>query len=283
MRHWQAAAVLLLACCGTATASRDLLVPAVNLEKRGTQNLGTIQGALAFDPAATAQLDEGFVRDLTGENSTDDTSYKQLALNLTSPAGTNVSRRTVAEVNREAPLLTVPLRGNKTLSTKPHLSLHNPGIGIRRDPNDKLVHSMQDLSILPGGSGANLDLLVGVRIATPAWGSGFNFCVDRWFGSFPKIGIVIPNPVAWILPEVANLASSASVLLDFPVPRGGPQLGARVAPTSDGFVIWLPSLAQPVLLGEVAFRYGVQITQVVGVDFGFGWARTSCAIDFVRV
>lgn len=71
-------------------------------------------------------------------------------------------------------------------------------------------------------------------------------CVaDKWWGSFPKVGIVIPNPVAWILPEIANMASSARVILDFPVPRGGPQLGARVAPTSDGFVIWLPSLGAP--------------------------------------
>lgn len=70
---------------------------------------------------------------------------------------------------------------------------------------------------------------------------------DKWFGSFPKVGIVIPNPVAWILPEIANIASSARVVLDFPVPRGGPQIGARVAPTSDGFVIWLPSLGMVLL------------------------------------
>jgi hypothetical protein len=179
MRDWQAAVVLLLACYGTATASRELQVPEIELEKRGTHNAGTIQRTFAFDPAATAQLDEGFVRDLTGENSTDFTSSKKLTFNLTSPAGTNLSRRTVAEVNREAPLLTVPLRGNNTLSTKPHLSVQNPGIKIGRAPDDKLVHSMQDLSILPGGSGATLDLLVGVRIATPGWGSGFNFCIGN--------------------------------------------------------------------------------------------------------
>lgn len=179
MRHWQAAAVLLLFCFEQAISVRELLNSGTELDKRGAQNTGPKPRTLAFDPAATAQLDSAFVRDLTGENSTDNTYSKQLTLNLTSPAGTNVSRRTVAEVNREAPLLTVPLRGNRTISTRPHLSIQNPGLAKGRISDDKPVHSMQDLSLL-GGSGANLDLLVGVRVATPGWGSGFNFCIGMF-------------------------------------------------------------------------------------------------------
>ena len=26
-------------------------------------------------------------------------------------------------------------------------------------------------------------------------------CADRYFGSFPKVGIVIPNAAVWLLPE----------------------------------------------------------------------------------
>jgi hypothetical protein len=64
---------------------------------------------------------------------------------------------------------------------------------------------------------------------------------DKFVGSFPKVGIVIPNPVAWLIPEVSDLAHNLQTTLDVPVPGDGAPLGSRIAPTSDGFVIWLPS------------------------------------------
>jgi hypothetical protein len=40
---------------------------------------------------------------------------------------------------------------------------------------------------------------------------------------------------------------------------------------------------QPTQLGEFGFRYGLQLAQLFGVDFGFGLLKSTCTIDFVRV
>ena len=130
--------------------------------------------------------------------------------------------------------------------------------------------------------GTTLNLLVGVRTATPFFGTGFNLCVDRYFGSFPKVGIVIPNPIAWLLPEIIDIGNGISATLDLPAAGVTAPAGARVTSTSDGFVIWLPSI-QPTQLGEFGFRYGLQVAQLFGVDFGFGLLKSTCTIDFVRV
>ena len=130
--------------------------------------------------------------------------------------------------------------------------------------------------------GTTLNLLVGARTATPFFGTGFNLCVDRYFGSFPKVGIVIPNPIAWLLPEIIDIGSGISATLDLPAAGVTAPAGARVTSTSDGFVIWLPSI-QPTQLGEFGFRYGLQVAQLFGVDFGFGLLKSTCTIDFVRV
>ena len=63
---------------------------------------------------------------------------------------------------------------------------------------------------------------------------------DRYFSSFPKVGIVIPNPAIWLLPEFQDLAMSLSTTLS--LPNDASLLhGAYVEPTSDGFLIQLPS------------------------------------------
>lgn len=66
-------------------------------------------------------------------------------------------------------------------------------------------------------------------------------CADRYFGSFPKVGIVIPNAAAWLLPEFQDLANALEHTLDLPtiLPHG-----ARVDPTADGFLLWLPTCKQ---------------------------------------
>jgi len=66
----------------------------------------------------------------------------------------------------------------------------------------------------------------------------FCCCADRYFGSFPKVGIVIPNAAAWLLPEFQDLANVLEHTLDLPtiLPHG-----ARVDPTADGFLLWLPT------------------------------------------
>jgi len=89
--------------------------------------------------------------------------------------------------------------------------------------------------------GTTLNLLLGGRVATPFFGTGFNLCVDRYFGSFPKVGVVIPNPVAWMLPEILDVAGTLKATIDLPLGGKTAPEGARVTPTSDGFVIWLPS------------------------------------------
>jgi hypothetical protein len=80
------------------------------------------------------------------------------------------------------------------------------------------------------------------------------FIPDRFVGSFPKVGIVIPNPVAWLIPEFSDLAHNLQTTLDVPVPGDGAPLGSRIAPTSDGFVIWLPSAG-------MVFQFRAAVTQ----------------------
>jgi hypothetical protein len=63
---------------------------------------------------------------------------------------------------------------------------------------------------------------------------------DRYFGSFPKVGIVVPSPAAWLLPELQDEAHALTTTLDLPAVVGH---GASVEPTSDGLLIWLPSSA----------------------------------------
>ena len=56
------------------------------------------------------------------------------------------------------------------------------------------------------------------------------------------VGIVIPNAGAWLLPEFQDLAEALEHTLDLPtiLPHG-----ARVDPTSDGFLLWLPTCELP--------------------------------------
>jgi hypothetical protein len=65
---------------------------------------------------------------------------------------------------------------------------------------------------------------------------------DKYFSSFPKVGIVIPNPAIWLLPEFQDLAATLSTTLSLPnlLPHG-----AYVTPTSDGFLLNLPSCERP--------------------------------------
>ncbi len=54
------------------------------------------------------------------------------------------------------------------------------------------------------------------------------------------MGIVIPNAAAWLLPEFQDLAQVLEHTLDLPtiLPHG-----ARIDPTADGFLLWLPTCA----------------------------------------
>ena len=76
---------------------------------------------------------------------------------------------------------------------------------------------------------------------------------DRYFSSFPKVGIVIPNPAIWLLPEFQDLATSLSTTLS--LPNDASLLhGAYVEPTSDGFLIQLPS-CEPLLPRNTTFDF----------------------------
>ena len=63
---------------------------------------------------------------------------------------------------------------------------------------------------------------------------------DRFFGSFPKVGIVIPNAAVWLLPDFYELGNALNMVIDVPtiLPHG-----TRIDTTSDGFLLWLPSSA----------------------------------------
>ena len=65
---------------------------------------------------------------------------------------------------------------------------------------------------------------------------------DRYFSSFPKVGIVIPNPAMWLLPEFQDLAAGLSTSLSLP---DNLLHGAFVTPTGDGFLINMPTCEAP--------------------------------------
>lgn len=65
---------------------------------------------------------------------------------------------------------------------------------------------------------------------------------DRYFSSFPKVGIVIPNPAMWLLPEFQDLATGLATTLSLPDTL---LHGAFVTPTGDGFLINMPSCESP--------------------------------------
>ncbi len=67
---------------------------------------------------------------------------------------------------------------------------------------------------------------------------------DRYFGSFPKVGIVIPNPSVTVLPELQDLTARLATTLLLP-PNGQLPNGLSLQPDSDGFLIFLPSGARP--------------------------------------
>eukprot|EP00884_Botryococcus_braunii_P013843 jgi/Botrbrau1/2245/Bobra.101_2s0073.1 len=184
-----------------------------------------------------------------------------------------LQNRTVEFLNLHAPSLETPAG-----PIKPVLSQDVKVPGTVKSFTDTNTQS------LSYSAGSVIELLLGVRLATPFFGTGFNFCIDRYFGSFPKVGIVIPNMADWILPDLRDiLGPTLGLTVELPQPgTGGLPIGSRVAPTSDGFLIWMNPL-QPRDIPQFAFRYGVQLAQLFGVDFGFGWLRISCGVDFVRV
>ena len=63
---------------------------------------------------------------------------------------------------------------------------------------------------------------------------------DRYFGSFPKVGVVVPSPAAWLLPEFQDLSARLTSTLDLPALAGN---GITAEPTGDGFLLWLPTSA----------------------------------------
>ena len=70
---------------------------------------------------------------------------------------------------------------------------------------------------------------------------------DRYISSLPRVGVVIPNPSIYLLPEFQDLAAGLSTTLSLPnlLPHG-----AYATPTSDGFLIYLPSSKPCVLMQE---------------------------------
>jgi hypothetical protein len=67
----------------------------------------------------------------------------------------------------------------------------------------------------------------------------------------------------WPLPPPAARALTTTPMIPFPFPHS--------------------HTVQPTQLGEFGFRYGLQLAQLFGVDFGFGLLKSTCTIDFVRV
>ncbi|CAL8462830.1 g2364 [Coccomyxa elongata] len=159
-----------------------------------------------------------------------------------------------------------------SLSAQPEASTK---VGVV-NPYDVVGANPLDREVIKGDF---ISQVVGVRIATPFFGTGFNFCIDRYVGSFPKIGIVIPNPIVWLLPEFQDLAASITTTLSLPnlLPHG-----AFVTPTSDGFLLNLPTF-QPSQIPDLGVRYGIQIGQAFGYDFGYGIIKDICFVDFVIV
>ncbi|KAK9821329.1 hypothetical protein WJX81_005860 [Elliptochloris bilobata] len=210
-------------------------------------------------------------------------------------APNRTQRRTLAEVNANPPTYTDPSSG---LSVRPVAAssltsaVPSPaiagGASVAAANTDTLaasqdgaVASADPYSGVDGlkNPGSYVSSVLGVRVSTPLFGTGFNACIDRYFGSFPKVGVVVPSPAAWLLPEFQDLSSQLTTTLDLPavMPHG-----LTAEPTGDGFLIWLPSI-QPSSLPNFAMRYGIQIGQVFGYEFGYGMIKDICFINFVLV
>ncbi|KAK9836033.1 hypothetical protein WJX81_007709 [Elliptochloris bilobata] len=199
------------------------------------------------------------------------------------PTGTD--RRTVTQVNTEAPTYQTPAG----VAFRPQLATGSQQQGAGNPGKTGLGSSSKALASTDIISTKNLDneiitgdnigQIVGVKIATPFFGTGFNFCIDRYFGSFPKVGIVIPNAAAWLLPDFQELGNALNMVVDMPtiLPHG-----TRIDTTSDGFLLWLPSF-QPSQVPNFGFRYGIQIGQAFGFDFGYGLIKDICFISFAIV
>ena len=56
------------------------------------------------------------------------------------------------------------------------------------------------------------------------------------------MGIVIPNIVAYLIPELVDVLKTVSTTV---VPLTELPHGFRLDPTSDGFLIWLPTSETP--------------------------------------
>ena len=63
---------------------------------------------------------------------------------------------------------------------------------------------------------------------------------DRYFGSFPKVGIVIPNIGQWLLPELQDIAKTLQTTLQLP-PDATIGHGFTLEPSSDGLLITFPT------------------------------------------
>ena len=96
---------------------------------------------------------------------------------------------------------------------------------------------------------------------------------------------MVPNAAAWLLPDLAKLFADNGGIqgtLELPAAGAGLPVGAQAEASSDGFVVWLPSV-QPLYISNLGFRFGLQIAQLFGIDFGFGLLKIGCRVDFVRV
>ena len=67
---------------------------------------------------------------------------------------------------------------------------------------------------------------------------------DRYFGSFPKVGIVIPNIGQWLLPELQDIAKTLQTTLQLP-PDATIGHGSTLEPPSDGLLITFPTGTRP--------------------------------------
>ncbi|EIE26350.1 hypothetical protein COCSUDRAFT_58887 [Coccomyxa subellipsoidea C-169] len=269
------------------------LLPAgnsVNTKKLSASQLASVQAANNVNAQRLIAAD---VTKVVGANVQLDSSGQPSEVKVNP---TDMAARTVNQVNSDAPTYTAPngLAIKPQLATGSQKALAAPSGSASGSKSNadaaktrtttaagQPLNAVQGTSALDGEviTGDYVGAVVGVRIATPFFGTGFNFCIDRYFGSFPKVGIVIPNAAAWLLPEFQDLAQVLEHTLDLPtiLPHG-----ARIDPTADGFLLWLPTF-QPSQVPDFGLRYGIQIGQAFGYDFGIGIIRDICFVSFVIV
>jgi hypothetical protein len=204
---------VLMACLVTTVTSRGLQAPEQAPVAEALPQPADPDADLGHKDVIYNRLDPAVYKSLTGTGDPNQLSEFQPDNNTVTLSNLPSSKKTVKQVNAEAPVYTIP-HGDGSYQARPHLTQVSHGKNgatakdgfvqsMSVDPkkpkapkpltgsgvNPKLLEGEAekgkvssnavdpDTVVINGRTGFFLNLLAGVRVATPFFGSGFNFCI----------------------------------------------------------------------------------------------------------